>query len=96
MTKLATTTSLFCFVVVFVSSFDLQLDDQCRSEYLDTDGICVLPEKCEHFAEHKNELKICSFKGRIPVVCCPKATSSKIRRSAISMVEEFASRGHDL
>lgn len=86
MTKLATTTSLFC-LAVFVNSFELQVNDECRSDYLNTDGVCVRPERCEHFAEHKNELTICSFDGRVPVVCCPgsKGTTSKPRRSGISM-----------
>lgn len=87
MMKQATAT-LLCLVVL-VKSFDLQENDVCRSEYLNADGICVRPEQCEHFAEHKNELKICSFDGKVPVVCCPAMKTTKLRRSAMSMFKNI-------
>lgn len=82
MMKLSTATLLH--LVVLTSCFDLQVNDVCRSEYLNADGICIRPEKCEHFAEHRKELKICAFDGKVPLVCCPKVKSTKKRRSEIS------------
>lgn len=63
---------MFCFALIG-SSFELAENDRCFSNFMNTEGICSDPRKCEHFKLHKHKLSICSFNQRIPIVCCPSS-----------------------
>lgn len=57
----------FCFQV-----FDKDINSRCSSEFTGDDGICLEAKDCAVFQKSRNQLKICSFNGRIPIVCCTK------------------------
>lgn len=58
------------FLVVF--SFDKWKGDNCISTLTNTEGSCVEPQDCDSFHHNKYKINICSFVGKIPIVCCPK------------------------
>lgn len=64
---------IFCNIILVGSSFEQLEGERCHSQYLNTEGTCIDPRKCEHFRAHRRELNICSFNQHIPIVCCPKA-----------------------
>ena len=72
------------------SVFDLIENDQCSSEFTGDNGVCVEASNCEEFKTHRNKLKICSFRDKIPLVCCPAVDawdlgkSGEISRNRIS------------
>ena len=87
----------FITIILFISLLniatallDLSENASCPSHVSGQDGICLQASKCEAFKTERNKLGICSFNGRIPIVCCPKQQGTKtadikVRRiSAIS------------
>jgi len=83
----------FIFLLNFASGlFDLPENDSCPSHVSGQYGICLEAPKCKSFKTERHKLGICSFNGRIPIVCCPenqnsgtKIANTKVKRiSAIS------------
>lgn len=68
------------------NSFELRTDDKCLSSLTNSEGVCVEPHSCDYYEEHRNNLNICSFNGRIPIVCCPENEDRVIQKSAISEI----------
>lgn len=69
--------ALSCFVIYlnFVECvFDLRANERC-STHTGQDGICKDARNCEAFLTERNKMIICSFQGRIPIVCCPLKSS---------------------
>jgi hypothetical protein len=70
-------------------SFELSLNDSCESSLTNSSGVCVEPKNCRSFRKFKNQLNICAFEGKIPIVCCPVSELSSRqemkRKSAIGM-----------
>lgn len=67
----------FICLIILVASlrfsegvFDLREYDQCSSEFTGDNGVCMEASKCAEFKTHRNKLKICSFRDKIPIVCC--------------------------
>lgn len=80
------------FLIVFVLilklseafiTFDRELNSQCKSSTT-ADGICVEAKNCPSFKSNPRGLKICSFKGRVPIVCCPQSLSFREEKTRIS------------
>lgn len=63
---------LFFNFVASTKVFDLVKNDRCFSSLNNSDGICVEPSDCENFMDNRNEMNICSFNHKLPIVCCPK------------------------
>lgn len=58
-----------------IQTFQLETDEDCFSPSINQSGICIHYDEC--LTDHKlKNLKICSFAGRIPIVCCPVSVSS--------------------
>ncbi|XP_070503674.1 serine protease snake-like isoform X2 [Chironomus tepperi] len=92
----------FIIIITFISFlnfttalFGLSENTICPS-HVSGDAICLEASKCEAFKTERNKLGICSFNGRIPIVCCPKQQqsgenngNSKLRRISDIKCEEF-------
>ena len=64
--------ALSCFVIYlkFIEcGFDLKANERC-STHTGQNGICKDARDCEEFQTERNKMVICSFQGRIPIVCC--------------------------
>ena len=59
------------------ASLDLKANEKCGPTFLSAEGTCVEPKHCQYFKEYRNRLKICSFDGLIPIVCCPEAVVAR-------------------
>ncbi|KAL7026028.1 hypothetical protein ACKWTF_013750 [Chironomus riparius] len=62
-----------CFVIClnFVYSYyDLRVNERCNA-HTGQQGICKDARNCGSFQADRNRILICSFQGRIPIVCCP-------------------------
>jgi hypothetical protein len=73
-------TLLFCliFTVSRVSSmYELGLNDACISSITNAEGVCKDPRQCDQFKANRAKINICSFKEKIPIVCCPKSGNSQ-------------------
>ncbi|XP_070507432.1 serine protease snake-like [Chironomus tepperi] len=66
--------------------FDLIEHDQCSSDFTGDSGVCVLASSCDEFKTQRNKLKICSFRGKIPLVCCPENNLVKIGDISIKRI----------
>lgn len=63
----------FALFLYFTSgAFDLRVNEDCSSHLNDQEGICMDAKNCIEYKTKRNMLYICSFKGRVPIVCCPK------------------------
>lgn len=73
--------------------FEKEINSQCSSSFTGDDGICMEGKDCPTFKIHRNVLNICSFNGRIPIVCCPKQFINRDDRGRqISARSEFRKR----
>jgi hypothetical protein len=85
--------SLIYFLNFSSAFLDLSENASCPSHVSVQKGICVEASRCEAFKTDRNKLGICSFNGRIPIVCCPENSRPKIvdihikRISAISKLK---------
>ena len=79
MNKLNILTSLILYLNFASGYFDLRENDICPSHETSEGGICMDARKCEAFSADRNHLGICSFKGRIPIVCCPGHQLSDVK-----------------
>lgn len=56
-------------IISGLRSLDKELDEPCVNSRSKLAGICTKYNDCDH--ENVRKLSICSYAGRIPVVCCP-------------------------
>lgn len=79
MKTLVTLISFLSILNFGAALFDLPENTNCPSHVSGQDGICLQATKCEAFKTERNKLGICSFNGRIPIVCCPKQQLSSMK-----------------
>ena len=78
---------IFLFILKLSAAFinfDRELNSQCKSSFTGADGVCLEAKNCPSFKSNRNDLKICSFKGRVPIVCCPQSLSFRDEKARIS------------
>lgn len=67
--------ALFSFILFYSSfvsgAFELAESQKCDSHISGHGGICLEPKNCEAFKTDRDKLKICSFKHKTPIICCP-------------------------
>lgn len=85
--------TIFIIFLSFAQSvFDLTENDQCSSEFTGDNGVCVEGNKCKEFKTHRDNLKICSFRGKIPLVCCPTIDGRDLVKSGDISVKRISAR----
>lgn len=85
--------TIFILSLSFAQSvFDLIENDQCSSKFTGDNGVCVEANKCKEFKTQRNNLKICSFRGKIPLVCCPATDVSDLVKSGDFSVKRISAR----
>jgi hypothetical protein len=52
-------------------TFHLEINDPCYSPAIDQNGTCMHLNNCKMIKQVKG-LQICSFQGRVPIICCPE------------------------
>lgn len=62
---------LLNIITLIDDSFQLELNDKCRSSLSKSSGVCVEPLNCAYFKENRKQLDICAFNKLLPIICCP-------------------------
>jgi hypothetical protein len=68
--------------------FDKEINSTCSSEFTGENGVCLEAKDCPAFRKSRNQLKICSFKHRVPIVCCPRQLDNREGHKRISAQSE--------
>jgi len=85
--------TIFIISLSFAQSvFDLIENEPCSSEFTGDNGVCVEGNKCKEFKTQRNNLKICSFHGKIPLVCCPAIDGSDLVKIGDISVKRISAR----
>jgi hypothetical protein len=58
-------------LVLISCAFNKFENDECTSAFTGDGGVCVEAKYCPEFKTNRNQLAICSFKRKVPIVCCP-------------------------
>lgn len=80
---------LIIFAIIFNISiafrvFDLEVSSQCNSAFTGVNGTCLEAKDCPEFITNREDLRICSFKQRVPIVCCPQNVGFRNEKARIS------------
>lgn len=76
--------SVLSFLTIFQiisihAAFELRENENCTPHVAGVNGTCLDARKCESFQTDKNKMKICSFNGKIPIVCCPVRVATPVK-----------------
>ncbi|KAG5671089.1 hypothetical protein PVAND_001303 [Polypedilum vanderplanki] len=76
-------------IVLINCAFNKLENDKCSSDFTGNNGVCVEAKNCPAFKTNRNQLTICSFKNRIPIICCPEVKNEFKTRISAEKCNEF-------